>query len=144
MIKKKVKIGKNDNFCPFYDWRKKAEIKIKKLLLKFLFGVKLQFAIDYSISDDRNQLEATQNIEKKVAAIIEFIVDIKNKNIALELIDNVFKCDNQGLIDSIKFIMTLVNYGGMGCFINLFQEKVFPGQFRMAEPSFQPTWLQYD
>ncbi|RNA18254.1 hypothetical protein BpHYR1_016039 [Brachionus plicatilis] len=23
-------------------------------------------------------------------------------------------------------------------------EKFFLGQFRMAEPSFQPTWLQYD
>ncbi|RNA16275.1 hypothetical protein BpHYR1_045108 [Brachionus plicatilis] len=27
---------------------------------------------------------------------------------------------------------------------HIFREKFFPGQFRMAEPSFQPTWLQYD
>ncbi|RNA01216.1 G-coupled receptor -like protein [Brachionus plicatilis] len=37
------------------------------------------------------------------------------------------------LIELIVLKITHHNFG-----------KVFPGQFRMAEPSFQPTWLRYD
>ncbi|RNA19040.1 hypothetical protein BpHYR1_028227 [Brachionus plicatilis] len=36
-----------------------------------------------------------------------------SKNIALELIDYMFKCDNQGPIDSTKFIMTLIKVNNL-------------------------------